>query len=282
MLAQLLLCCAALSGAHAAAAEVSATGAAPINVASNTITKDRFYSRIEIMHGDNEWGSVLDAGTGIASLSWALRLPTTSVTAITAMNKTIARELYPTHGGRRAPPLREGRDRLVLGDWTNESLLQGEAFDVVIADHLVGSMDRFSPYYQGAIFKRLRRHVNKRLYVVGLAPVVNQVQGTAGCCATPACCLLRAACTEEESGMIPYLCCPLQLPTSAGGKLVVQAERLKDACKLIAGVRCGACGMRHCSDNCALITLPLLVFMQGSVLAAHVCPLHRPANAPAA
>lgn len=62
------------------------------------------------------------------------------------------------------------QDRLVVGNWVDEDLLAGERYDVVLADYLLGAVDRFAPYFQSRLLERLKRHVGCRLYLIGLEP----------------------------------------------------------------------------------------------------------------
>ncbi len=127
---------------------------------------DTLFDHIAKLHGDRPWTSVLDAGTGRHSLSWVRTLPTERWTAITAdpdMQRAVEAD-----GALRA------NDRIVLGDWTDPSLLEGERFDVVLADYLLGAVDGFAPYFQHRLFERLSRHVVGRLYVVGLEPLTDR------------------------------------------------------------------------------------------------------------
>ena len=62
------------------------------------------------------------------------------------------------------------QDRVLVGNWLDEDLLKGETFQVVLADYLVGAVERFAPYFQSRLLGRLRKHVSNRLYVVGLEP----------------------------------------------------------------------------------------------------------------
>lgn len=80
-------------------------------------------------------------------------------------------------------------------------LLAGESFDVVLADYLLGAIDGFAPYFQDMLFARLRPHVGERLYVVGLEPYPAQA-------------------------------------TTAGGMAILEIDRLRNACILLAGHRC--------------------------------------------
>jgi len=62
-------------------------------------------------------------------------------------------------------------DRVITGNWTDPTLLHGECFDVVLADYLLGAIDGFAPYFQHRLFGRLKPHVTGRLYMVGMEPV---------------------------------------------------------------------------------------------------------------
>ena len=61
----------------------------------------------------------------------------------------------------------------------DEDLLEGKKYDTILADYLVGAIDGFSPYFQDQIFERITSHLNPggRLYVVGLQPIPDEVEG---------------------------------------------------------------------------------------------------------
>jgi hypothetical protein len=42
----------------------------------------------------------------------------------------------------------EPQGRVVLGNWDDSALLEGDQYDVVLADYLIGAMDGFSPFKQ--------------------------------------------------------------------------------------------------------------------------------------
>ena len=159
------------------------------------MTGDVLFTHIERLQGGTPWGTVLDAGTGHDSLRWISTLETERWTAITA-NDPRARRLSKKFCKSSRPD-----DRVIAGNWTDPSLLHGEVFDVVLADYLVGAIDRFAPYFQYGFFRRLRPHVRDRLYVVGLEP-------------------------HDESDTPP------------SGQVVLEIARLRDACILHAGHRC--------------------------------------------
>lgn len=124
------------------------------------------FRHIEKLHGARPWGNVLDAGTGLKSLTWLSGLATQRISAVTAAASMAAK--LETQLAERLRP----QDRLLLGNWTDDALLEGERFDMVLMDYLIGAIDGFVPYWQDRIFGRLRPHVAGRVYLVGLEPYV--------------------------------------------------------------------------------------------------------------
>ena len=121
---------------------------------------------IGALHGDAPFGSILDAGTGPRSIAWILERDSESWAAVTGdprMHGKVERLI----GDRKRPG-----DRLLLGNWSDPALLTGERFDTVIADHLLGAIEGFAPYFQTSLFPRLRTLTAKRLYVTGMQPYV--------------------------------------------------------------------------------------------------------------
>lgn len=152
---------------------------------------------IENLGGDRPWGNLLDTGTGVKSLEWITTLPTHSWTAITASHSMADRI-------RAAPGIHvRTQDRLLVGNWVNDSLLTGETFDTVLVDYLIGAIEGFAPYWQGRVFERLRPLVSDagRLYIVGLEPYVQFK------------------------------------PDTESGKMIWEIGRVRDACLLLAGER---------------------------------------------
>ena len=155
---------------------------------------DKLFEAIEQIQGALPWGAVLDAGTGEHSLRWICGIESQRWTAVTSAPARAARLRRHLTGQLR--PV----DRVISGSWTDPSLLYGERYDTVLADYLLGAIDGSAPYFQDQLFTRLRPHVGRRLYVVGLAPY------------------------PEPRGEV--------------GRLVWAIARLRDACILLAGHRC--------------------------------------------
>lgn len=153
------------------------------------------FNYISELQADRPWGTILDAGTGRGSLGWISTLPTTRWTAITG-SRLMASQVETTVAG-----MRRSDDRIIVGNWTDPALLDGEVYDTVLADYLLGALDGFAPYAQHGLFRRLRPLVGRRLYIVGLEPYV------------------------------PFT------PSTPAGRIVCEIGRLRDACLLLAGER---------------------------------------------
>jgi hypothetical protein len=133
------------------------------------------FSQIEALQGEAPYGRVLDAGTGPRSLRWLMTLGTEAITAVTGAPAQAAK-LQRLLGEWQRP-----KDQLLVGNWTDPELLAGEQFDTVIADYLLGAIEGFAPYFQSALFARLRPLTAKRLYVAGVEPyVVKRPRNEAG------------------------------------------------------------------------------------------------------
>ncbi|MHA7833637.1 MAG: class I SAM-dependent methyltransferase [Algiphilus sp.] len=132
------------------------------------------FDYIAQQHGDRQWGHILDAGTGAASMRWLRHLPAARLTAVTASD-TMAKRVRDAVG---ALP---DHARLVVGNWADETLLAGERFNVVLADYFVGAVDAFSAYQQDRLLHRLAGLCRDRFYLVGLEPyVLNKPSDEAG------------------------------------------------------------------------------------------------------
>lgn len=124
------------------------------------------FAYIEAMQGSTPFGRMLDAGTGVRSLRWIMSLDTPSWTAVTGTQGMAARAKRVLGEGFRA------QDRLVVGNWADANFLTGETYDTVLADHLLGAIEGFAPYFQTSLFPRLRAMTAGRLYFTGMAPYV--------------------------------------------------------------------------------------------------------------
>ncbi len=141
-------------------------------------------------------GKVLDAGTGRHSLSFLRSLEPASVTAVTA-DPGLCRELADAFG------IRPGRaDRFLVGSLASKPFLAGERFDVVLADYLIGAVERSEPYRQDEVLGRLVDLLapTGRLYLVGWQPF------------------------------------PLSPAATPGARLVLEMARLRDAARGLAGL----------------------------------------------
>lgn len=122
--------------------------------------------QIEDWQGEQSWGAVLDAGTGVQSIRWISDLPTDNWTAISAS---------PMHADQVREEVRltqRPSDQIIVGNWVDPELLKGQIFDTVIADYLLGAVEGFAPYFQPYLFQRLRPLTKNKLYVKGLEPYV--------------------------------------------------------------------------------------------------------------
>ena len=114
----------------------------------------------------NEWGDVLDAGTGFGSLCFLLRRERASLTAVTATNE----------GMYGAEPLRRMTRRhnvaVEIGNWRDRDFLEGKTYDVVVVDYLFGATERYWPYGADELLGRLlnRVRLGGQLLIVGLEP----------------------------------------------------------------------------------------------------------------
>ena len=161
------------------------------------------------------FGRFLDAGTGSHSLRWmasilhrehllastsngAMSSPSVSMdsyTAITA-DENMRRRVFDEAQGLGIAD----KGDVIIGNWKegvgkdgtiefgasdksdgSKLLLEGQQFDTILADYLVGAIDGFSPYFQDLIFSRLVPHLapGGRLYVIGLQPIPDSVNSPA-------------------------------------------------------------------------------------------------------
>ncbi|MCI5043695.1 MAG: hypothetical protein MRY72_03270 [Aquisalinus sp.] len=154
----------------------------------------KLYRHIETLQGERPWGALLDAGTGVKSVSWVTGLATERWTAVTGAPHFVE-QVRQTAGSALRP-----QDRVVLGNWVDPKLLEGDVYDTVLADYLLGAIEGFAPYFQSYLFKRLRPLTRTTLYVTGIEPYV-----------------------------------PTGRPDSRAGQLVWDVGRFRDACVLLKG-----------------------------------------------
>lgn len=155
------------------------------------------------------FGRFLDAGTGSHSLRWmasvfhreqllqqtnhgddaAPLISMESFTAITA-DETMRRRVV-----EEAQSLGiADKGEVVIGNWSsgvertgkleygqNKLLLEGQQFDTILVDYLVGAIDGFAPYFQDLVFERLMPHLAEggRMYIIGLQPIPDRVPSDA-------------------------------------------------------------------------------------------------------
>ena len=164
------------------------------------------------------YGDVLDAGTGIYSLSWLAGLmyryhdPKSelfmkSFVAVTA-DPNFQKEVRA-----KADELGIGeKGQILLGNWAanynyndyrkgfsedscespsanimdvaiqkGEYLCEDQMFDTILADYLVGAVDYFAPFFQDLLFERLGNHLKPDgvLYLTGLNPIPEKADSVA-------------------------------------------------------------------------------------------------------
>ncbi|MEM9938364.1 MAG: class I SAM-dependent methyltransferase [Pseudomonadota bacterium] len=129
-------------------------------------THSSLFRYIERLQGDQPWGELLDAGTGVKSIGWVASLPTERWTAVTGAAGDAAKVHQTTQDIARP------QDQIVLGNWADAGLLKDEVYDTVLADYLLGAVEGFAPCFQPYLFLRLRPLTRRRLYVIGVEPYV--------------------------------------------------------------------------------------------------------------
>ena len=154
----------------------------------------KLFRYIEQVHGTRPWGAFLDAGTGVRSIQWVQQLATDRWTAVTGAPSDARAVDDVTSSTRRS------QDQIVTGNWATADLLQGDAFDTVLADYLLGAVEGFAPYFQPYLFARLRPLTRGVLYVTGAEPYV-----------------------------------PSDEPETPAGRSVWRIGRFRDACLLLSG-----------------------------------------------
>lgn len=182
------------------------------------------FDHIQALHGDTSWGRFLDAGTGVNSSLWSTALTTKRWVGVTG-SPGHAAQVRDRVGDRLRP-----EDRLIVGNWTDPTLLAGERFDTVLADYLLGAVEGFSPYFQEELFRRLRPLTGRVMYVLGLDPYV------VGPAPSPADKMVRAIGRMRDTALLladetPYREYPAEWAASSleqSGFRVVSARRFSN------------------------------------------------------
>ena len=91
--------------------------------------------------GRKPWGRFLDGGAGVNSALGSTGLASERWVRVTG-SAAHARQVEGEVGSRLRP-----ESQLILGNWTDETLLVGQRFDTVPADYLLGAVEGFSPYF---------------------------------------------------------------------------------------------------------------------------------------
>lgn len=115
----------------------------------------------------SQWGEVLDAGTGPDSLRWLASCPVSRITAVTA-----CAGMYATVEDEVSRYLDMTMDRIIVGNWQDNTFLGNSSFDVVVADYLLGSVEFFVGHFQLGLVRRLHKLVRPGgwLALVGKEP----------------------------------------------------------------------------------------------------------------
>ena len=188
---------------------------------------DCLFGCIEEQQGTRPFGSVLDAGTGLHSLRWIATLESkgmtdfVAITADTSMQAKVqqeANDLGMSHLGNVlihnwfAPEV-ENHKTTTTTTTTTTNPLEGQFFDTILADYLIGAMDAFSPYQQDQIMAKLAKYLKPsgRLYIVGLEPIPSSVSSSTN--------------NNGDNQQHP-------------ANIICKVRQVRDACILLAGHAC--------------------------------------------
>ena len=146
------------------------------------------FRHLEKLQSTLPWGHCLDAGTGPSSARWMSGLSTQSWTAVTASHEMARQTAEATRESIRR------QDRIIVGNWLDQTLLAEDAFDTLLLDYFIGAIESYAPYFQDQVLQRLRPLVRQRLYLIGVDPyvchpmadeaghIVREIGGLRDCC----------------------------------------------------------------------------------------------------
>ncbi len=144
---------------------------------------DALFGSIEAQHENRPFGKVLDAGTGMHSLRWIATLPEKGMTSFTAITADTTMQLNVQREAEALGVDTIGEIR--IGNWfgseSSRLKLEQQRYDTILVDYLIGAMDGFSPYQQDQMLAKLATFLKPggRMYIVGLEPLPDQVEGDA-------------------------------------------------------------------------------------------------------
>ena len=185
-----------------------------------TTTTDSLFEHCEELQGDKPWGTILDSGTGSHSLRWLNSLANNDEVECDGWVAITADEDMRRRTQEEVDSWGAGAGKVIIGNWAGgydcndesvepesncntppkpapvpkdlaslnlvinktHNLLRNQKFQTILCDYLIGAMDGFSPFFQDLIFPRLRNHLlpGGRVYVIGLQPIPDTVNGAAG------------------------------------------------------------------------------------------------------
>lgn len=117
-----------------------------------------------IAEGAQSWGRVLDARSGLTSMCWLLRQKYHNISAVTAT----ASDRNCGDDMQRAVSSVGASATVLVGNWNDKQL----QFDIVVADYLLGALDRFWAFAEDEMMAHLLQSIRLEgfLLVVGMEP----------------------------------------------------------------------------------------------------------------
>jgi hypothetical protein len=157
-----------------------------------TTTTDSLFEHCEELQGDKPWGTILDSGTGSHSLRWLNSLANNDEVECDGWVAITADEDMRRRTQEEVDSWGAGAGKVIIGNWAggydcNDESVEPESNcntppKPTPVPTLDLAMDGFSPFFQDLIFPRLRNHLlpGGRVYVIGLQPIPDTVNGAAG------------------------------------------------------------------------------------------------------